>query len=122
MSSAVEYDASSIFTASLRYGNSSALTTNPARSAQTTGVLPSDAHTARAVRAVSADVRIVRTTSTSGITGAGLKKCRPTTSAGRSVAIAHSITGRLDVVVARTAPGLVISPRAANSACLTGSD
>ena len=33
-----------------------------------------------------ADVDTVRTTSTRRITGAGLKKCRPTTSRGRDVA------------------------------------
>src|SRR5215471_10316927 len=102
MSSAVEYDASSIRTASLRYGNSSALTTKPDRSAQTTPVLPRLSQIARAVAVVDGAVRIVCTISTSDITGAGLKKCSPTTSAGRLVAIAHSITGRLDVVVART--------------------
>ena len=58
---------------------------------------------------------IVETTSTSFITGAGLKKCRPMTSPGRDVAAAHSITGSDDVVVARIAPGLQISSRAANT-------
>src|SRR5215213_8376457 len=119
MSSAVEYDASTIFTASLRYGNSSALTTNPDRSAHTTACLASARHTAVAVATVASDVRIVRTTSTSPMTGAGLKKCSPTTSAGRSVATAHSMTGRLDVVVASTTPGLQISSSEANSAFLT---
>ncbi len=96
------------------------MTTKPDRSAQTTGVLAERGGDARgAVAAVSAEVRIVRTTSTSAITGAGLKKCSPTTSAGRSVAIAHSITGRLDVVVASTTPGLQISSRVAKSAFLT---
>src|SRR3712207_1523489 len=99
MSSAVEYDASSILTASLRYGNSSALTRNPARSEHTTPVLRTPATTARAVARASGEVRMVRTTSTSGMIGAGLKKCRPTTSAGRFVAIAHSMTGSDDVVV-----------------------
>ena len=63
----------------------------------------------------------MRTTSTSFITGAGLKKCSPTTSAGRPVADARSMTGRLDVVVASTAPGRQISSSVANSACLTES-
>src|SRR5687768_384281 len=121
MSSAVEYDASSIFTASLRYGNSSALTTKPERSAQITGYLPRSAQIAAAVLTVSSEVRMVRTTSTRPITGAGLKKCSPRTSAGRFVAIAHSTTGRLDVVVASTTPGLQISSSEANSAFLTDS-
>ena len=61
----------------------------------------------------------VETTSTSVITGAGLKKCIPTTSCGRLVAVAHEITGRLLVVVARIAPGLQISSRFSNSVVFT---
>src|SRR5688500_16203604 len=121
MSSAVEYAASTIFTASFKYGKSKALTTNPDRSEQTTGCLPTARHTAVAVATTSSEVRMVRTTSTSPMTGAGLKKCRPTTSAGRWVATAHSMTGRLDVVVARTVPGLQISSSEANSAFFTDS-
>src|SRR5215472_14606039 len=119
MSSAVEYDASSILTASLRYGKSSALTTKPERSAHTTGVLASLAQTARAVASASGEVRIVCTTSTSAMTGAGLKKCRPSTSDGRVVAIAHSTTGRLDVVVASTTPGLQMLSSDEKNAFLT---
>jgi hypothetical protein len=37
------------------------------------------------------------------ITGAGLKKCMPTTCRGRVVAVAHAMTDRLDVEVANTA-------------------
>jgi hypothetical protein len=92
---------------------------NPARSRHRTGCLPAATATAAAVSATSGKVLTVLTTSTSFITGAGLKKCRPTTSAGRFVAIASSITGRLEVVVARTAPGLQISSNVSNSACLT---
>src|SRR5690606_14731706 len=98
---------------------SRAFTTNPARSAQTTGVLPTLLLTARAMATVSGAVRMVRTTSTSGITGAGLKKCIPTTFAGRDVAMAHSMTGKLDVVVAKTTDGLQISSSEAKSAFLT---
>ena len=61
------------------------------------------------------------TTSTSFITAAGLKKCIPITSACRQVAAAHSITGSEEVVVASIAPGLQISSRFANRACLTDS-
>jgi hypothetical protein len=53
------------------------------------------------------------------MTGAGLKKCSPTTSAGRSVAIAHSMTGSDEVVVASTTPGLQISSSDAKTAVLT---
>src|SRR5436305_1451744 len=107
-------------TASLRYGKSNALTMKPARSPHVTGCLPSLCDTARIVATTSSAVRTVGTTSTSFITGAGLKKCMPMTSVGRLVAVAHSMTGRLLVVDARIAPGLTTSSSAANSACFTG--
>ena len=47
-----------------------------------------------------------RTTSTSFITGAGLKKWMPHTRSGREVARAKSITGNVEVLVARIAEGL----------------
>ena len=47
---------------------------------------------------------IARTTSTSGIIGAGLKKWMPQTSSGRPVSIAISTTGSVEVFVARIAP------------------
>src|SRR3712207_9013870 len=71
---------------------------NPARSVQLTGCLPSCAQTACAVAATSGAVEMVETTSTSFITCAGLKKCMPTTSAGRPLAAARWMTGRLEVV------------------------
>ncbi len=71
MSSAVAYPDSSILIASLRYGNSSALTMNPARSGQTTQCLPIFAPAAKTLSTVSSLVRTVRTTSTSFITCAG---------------------------------------------------
>src|SRR4051812_37929840 len=94
----------------------------PARSPQWTACLPTAAQTALAVATTSGAVAIVETTSTSFITGAGLKKWRPTTSDGRDVAAAHSITGNEDVVVASTAPGRTTSSSAANTACFTESD
>ena len=48
----------------------------------------------------------VRTTSSSGITFAGEKKCRPITSAGRAVADAISSMSSVEVLVASTAPRL----------------
>ena len=94
---------------------------NPARSPHRTGCLPSLRQTSRAVATTSGAVETVCTTSTSLMIGAGLKKWNPTTSRGRPVTAAHSITGRLDVVVASTAPSLQISSRFSNSACLTDS-
>ena len=54
------------------------------------------------VRSVAAP----RTISTSRITCAGLKKCRPTTASGRRVAAAIASMSSVDVLVARMAPGL----------------
>ncbi len=48
----------------------------------------------------------VRTTSTSFITGAGLKKCSPTTLPGRPVATAISVIDSEEVLVARIVSGL----------------
>ncbi len=56
----------------------------------------------------SSSVTTVRTTSTSFMIGAGLKKCMPTTWLGRWVATEISVTLRLEVFVARIAPGLQI--------------
>ena len=91
----------------------------PARSPQRTACLSILRVTSSAVASTSAAVATVVTTSTSFMIAAGLKKCMPMTSAGREVAAAHSITGRLDVVVASTVPGAQMSSRLENSVCLT---
>ena len=75
---------------------------NPAWSRTSTGLLPHDSAKARAVSTVSSEVVMQRTTSTSGIIGAGLKKWIPHTRSGR-LSIAISTTGNVDVLVARTA-------------------
>ena len=80
--------------------------------------LPQVVAKASAVLTVSSLAVIGRTTSTSGIVGAGLKKCSPQTWSGRSVAIAISTTGRVDVLVARMASGLTTWSSSANSARL----
>ena len=86
----------------------------PARSPQETACLPTLAHSARIVSATSSEVATVDTTSTSFMIGAGLKKCMPMTSCGREVTLARLMIGRLEVVVARIAPGLQISSRFSN--------
>ncbi len=78
----------------------------PARSPQSTACFLIFAQTSRTVAWTSSAVSTVRTTSTSFIAGAGLKKCIPITSCGREVARAQATTGSDEVVVARTAPGL----------------
>ncbi len=91
----------------------------PARSPQDTATLPTFSHRASTVSRTSSPVLTVDTTSTSFMTGAGLKKCIPTTSCGRVVAVAHAMIGRLLVVVAKMAPGLQISSRFSKSVVFT---
>ena len=57
-------------------------------------------------RARRAAVAPPRTISSSRITAAGLKKCRPTTAAGREVTDAIASMSSVDVFVARMQPGL----------------
>ena len=59
-----------------------------------------------AVLIVSGDVDFVRTTSSSGITFAGEKKCMPMTSSGRCVAVASSSMSSVEVFVARMVSGV----------------
>ena len=60
-----------------------------------------------------------RMISTSFIAGAGLKKCTPHTCDGREVAIASSMTGNVEVFVARMALGCTIASSSANRAFFT---
>ncbi len=59
--------------------------------------------------AASSAVTSVLTSSTSGSTGTGLKKCRPSTRLGFFVAAAIFMIGMLEVFDASTASGSVIS-------------
>src|SRR2546421_12324102 len=78
---------------------------NPELSFAATGSLPRDLANAKARSNVSVDVVTVRTTSTSGISGTGLKKCRPTKRSARLVAAAMAATVRLDVLEAKIVAG-----------------
>ena len=70
------------------------------------GVLPSTPVTnARARSAVSCPVRMQGTSSTSSCTGAGLKKCMPTTRSGLRTAWAIRVIEMVDVFDARMASG-----------------
>ncbi len=110
MSSTVATPASAIRIADNRYGTSSALTTKPERSPQRTTFLPSTSLANCSVRAAaSGEVTSVLTSSTSGSTGTGLKKCRPSTRLGFCVAAAIFMIGMLDVFDASTASGSVIT-------------
>ena len=89
---------------------STRLTTNPGVSVQRIGVLPSFAPSSKAVSKTSAAVRSARTISTSGIRGAGLKKCIPTARSGRFSTDAISVTESAEVLVAR-----IVSSRTTDS-------
>src|SRR2546429_6124491 len=76
----------------------------PELSLAATGSLRSDAANPKARLNVSSDVVTVRTTSTSAISGTGLKKCRPTKRSARFVAAAIAAMVRLDVFEAKIVP------------------
>ena len=92
---------------------------NAVESFACTGVLPTArAHSVTALTAASS-VRIVRTTSTSFISGTGLKKCTPSTWPGRFVAAASAVTLHDDVLEARIACGGQIRSSFANVSFLS---
>ena len=79
------------------------------------GFLPSASANEYAVLNASSLVAIVRTTSTSSMTGTGLKKWRPTTRSGRPVAAAMSVIVREDVLEANMVSGPQRPSRAENN-------
>src|SRR6266487_950037 len=105
MSGMVATPCSTARIASSRYGTSSRLTMNPELSFAATASLPSDLAKPKVRRNASSDVVTVRTTSTSGISGTGLKKCSPTKRSPRFVAAAIAAIVRLDVFDAKMAAG-----------------
>ena len=76
---------------------------NPARSLTWTGVLRRSRDSRVSVSAVSGEVSTVEMTSTSFMTGAGLKKCSPATRGGYRVPPAISVIDSEEVLVARIA-------------------
>ena len=106
MSATVAWPVSASAMADSRYGTSRRFTTNPARSSQRMTCLPSTS-VVKAARAATtcSSLATERTISTSGCTGAGLKKCMPTTRCGRPVAVARSTMAMEEVLEARTACG-----------------
>ena len=95
------------------------MTTKPATSRTSTGLLPQEVAKARAVSTVSSLEVMARMTSTRPIIGAGLKKWMPHTWPGRSVTTAISTTGSVEVFVARMAWGAQILSSSAKSSFLT---
>ncbi len=97
------------------------LTTKPGVSAQATGVLPQARAVSYARVAAAGSVADPETTSTSGSSGAGLKKCRPTKRPGTRSAPPTAVTDREEVLVASRQASPTTSSRARNSSCLTSS-
>ncbi len=94
----------------------------PALSPQTTGFLPSRPTSALTSSRTSGSVTTVRTISTRFWTGAGLKKCTPTTRPGRPFAVEISVTDSDEVFVARIASGETMSSSARKMLFLISSD
>src|SRR6516162_2868114 len=117
-SSTVAKRASTIRIADSRYGTSRAFTTKPDRSEQRTTCLPRTVSAKCSVRAAAASsVTSVHTNSTSGSTGTGLKKCRPSTRCGFLVAAAIFMIGMLEVLDASTASGSVTTRSSSAKIC-----
>src|SRR5215510_14905827 len=119
MSSSDESPLSYTRIASSRYGTSSRLTMNAVESFVCTGVLPTASTHSVAVFTEASSVKIVRTTSTSFISATGLKKCSPSTCAGRPVAAAIAVTLHDEVFEARIALGAQILWSLANVSFLS---
>src|SRR5919106_1803874 len=78
---------------------------NAVASLACTGTLPTERTNSVAAVAAASSVRMVRTTSTSFMSGTGLKKCMPITWPGRLVAAASAVTLHDDVLLASRAWG-----------------
>ncbi len=74
---------------------------NPGVLAHRTGVLPHARTSSQASSTESAPERAPRTTSTSAISGGGLKKCRPMMRSGCAMPSAMAVIDRLEVLEAR---------------------
>ena len=85
----------------------------PGTSRASATVLPIRSAASRTAAAVASAVSSPRITSTRGISGTGLKKCMPTTAAGRDVLAASRVIGIELVFDARIAPSCATS-----SSCL----
>src|SRR6478735_6753498 len=95
---------------------------NPALSPHTTGFFPSRSTSAVTSSRTDGSVTTVRTISTRFCTGAGLKKCTPTTRPGCALAVEISVTDSEEVLVARMADGATIASSSRKIPFLTSSD
>ena len=86
-------------------GTRSRFTTKPVVSLAAIGSFPMARAKAKAASNTAGAVPTVRTTSTSGIRGTGLKKWRPTKRSRRRVTAAIAAMVRLEVFDAKMVPG-----------------
>ena len=91
----------------------------PSHTPETTAVFLIFLAMAITVASTSLAVLAPRTTSSSFITLAGLKKCMPTTSCGRLVKAAILSTSSVEVLLARMAPGFITSSSFLNTCSFT---
>ncbi len=91
------------------------LTINPGVSRACTGSLPILRLNSVMMSTAASLVSAPGITSTNFITGTGLKKCMPTTDWGRPLATAISVILKADVLLARMAESLQISPSSLNT-------
>ena len=109
ISSIVAIRSASMRSASRPNGRLQRFTRNPGPSVASITVLPIASPVARASASACSPERTPAITSSSAITGAGLKKCMPTTRSGWEAPAAIAVTGREEVLVASTQSSATIS-------------
>ena len=100
-------------------GRATRFTMNPGVADAWTTCLPQSCASLVTAAATAGSVARPLTTSTSRITGAGLKKCRPTRRPGWLSPAAMAVGDSEEVLVASTQSGATTFSRSANRACLT---
>src|SRR3954454_8900700 len=115
MSSSVPRPFSYARIASRRYGTSRRFTMKPGLSGAVIGSLPSDCAKSKTCWYVSSLVVSARITSTSFISGTGLKKCRPANRSGRFVLAASSVMHRDEVFEQKIVRSATMLSRTANA-------
>ncbi|MNJ59447.1 hypothetical protein D3C77_551330 [compost metagenome] len=91
----------------------------PGQLPATTATLPRRWPSCRAASSTAGEVCAPRTISSSFMMCAGLKKCSPSTCAGRRVALAMASMSSAEVLLARIASGLRVLSRVRKISCLS---
>ena len=105
--------------ASRPQGRLQRLTRNPGPSTASITRLPIASPQARATASARSEDSAPATTSSSAISGGGLKKCMPTTRSGWVAAGASAVTSSDEVLLASTQSAPTISESSAKSRCLS---